>query len=98
MQSIAKYSSSEVLQDEDTDGKVSIKAVRQRGRYEKEEPKEQEPPWWTSANATKQAKEAVEQKAKRQKLEEKRAEAKVKAVRNTLSTVFAKECATATTS
>jgi hypothetical protein len=58
---ITKYPSRQELQDEDTDAEVSFKAFRQRGRYVKEEPEERKSPWWTSANASKRAKKAIDQ-------------------------------------
>ena len=75
---------------------ISIKAIRQTGRYTKEEPQEREEhlkrqsPWWTSKNAAKRAKEALEHERLRKKLDGKKADVKAKALRNTLSTAFAK--------
>ena len=73
---IAKYSSNEELQNEDTDAEVSIKAFRQRGRYEKEEPEEWKSQRWTSASALKRAKEALDHDGFKQKLHEKKADFK----------------------
>ena len=90
---VAKLQTPEEHQTEDTDGEISIKTSRQRGRYTKEEPPvkeeyhERQSPRWTSKNASKRAKEAIEHDKLKQKLEEKKAEAKVKALRNSLSTV-----------
>ena len=69
---IAKFSLSEELQDEDADAEASIKAFRQKGGYEKQEPGKRKPPWWTSANASKRAKEAFEHERLKKNLDEKR--------------------------
>ena len=57
----AKLQTQSEDQTEDTDGEVSIKAIRQRGRYTKEDSQEKkkedgrQSPWWTSQNAAKRS-------------------------------------------
>ena len=86
----AKYSLNEELQDEDQDTEASIKALRQKETYQKQEPEERKSPWWTSANASNRAKEAFEHAKLKKELDEQKVDVKVKALRSTLSTAFAK--------
>jgi hypothetical protein len=88
---IAKYSLNEESQDEDTNTEASIKALRQKGRYVKEEQDERHSPWWTSQDAAQRAKAQKEKMEAKKRIEEKKIEPKVKAVRNTLSTAFAND-------
>lgn len=87
---IARYFLNEELQDEDADAEASIYAFKHKGRYEKQEPELRKSQWWRSANASKRAKEALEHAKLKKKLDEEKADVKVKALRHTLSTAFAR--------